>query len=524
MTNLPLSLIILLYLFSLNLSAQEMIAVRANHYTLNVKNQSDYHLKVETGNKNKTQTKILSPNQLWKRKGYYSKGKLKRQQVRYWYDNDTYQIDKATIERERKSAELAAQQSKEAIEGSAIRDLEYKLLAEAAVNVRTNSNNWFAQAGSWVLRKAGQTVKLAYAFKELLEEIEGYNYSTYQEAFDTFLYSRFEAQVVEGIASVLDKIIGLRAKPVEFVMGSILHCIHQYEKAEENYQRQMKRIEQQYEREIAEIDDLLKTKQIHNQSTRSAYDLIPKSLDLQTRTPYAQLSIEPLTYGNELNQYWSSTTDRILSDDDNNDEYEWENGLWNNSFGGSFRIGISPEMNFSDEFYSRLYGGISYYQNSYDLVDGITLTSNFFATVPTNSTGFRIENPITYQHQRLGFDAVWRFYMGEHFIFDLNGGYAKQDGQLNFKSATLSQGYRWANETISMVTSDYQPFWGAKIGIGWNNYHYGTHLLCGVQFFPVAQTNITDYKIERSSTNLPIDFSSDENLIYRINVGFGIAF
>jgi hypothetical protein len=246
--------------------------------------------------------------------------------------------------------------------------------------------------------------------------------------------------------------------------------------------------------------------------------------NFKTVTPRVTLSVEPLCYGSDLNEYWKNPDERLFKDEDKDNELEWAEGAINATLGGSVGIAVSPEIWLNQNTPSRLYGEFSYHQTMYSLNPDtkIKLSPNFFSKVPTNSTGFTTENEPVFFQQRYSFGLSWRFFIGKGGILDLNGGYDKISSRLDLSNATLSQGYTWSNDKIDIVQDVMVPHYGIKLGYGLNKFR-GILLSCGAQFYDSKQENQTTYKLIDSNLNKPISFSNNQ-FNYRLNVGLTAEF
>jgi len=157
------------------------------------------------------------------------------------------------------------------------------------------------------------------------------------------------------------------------------------------------------------------------------------------------------------------------------------------------------------------------------------LSTNFFETSPATSPGFRLSRPLRYEQIDIAGELTWRFFLGKNIIFDLNGGYAKQTGTLNLNNSVLSEGYTWTEDFLPITDEQYAPFYGAKFGIGKNNFGRnkklkGIHLTGGVQFTQPQLQNTTDYRFVQTSTDRAIGFGSEGAWVYRVFVGVGFGF
>ena len=503
---------------------QNVASATADRYNLSITNTYKYHLSVTLETRKKSTTRIMSPYSYWKMDGYFSKGKLKNKTVLCDYNSETYSLDKKILDNDLSNTLTSLRRQRDNEDNSAFRDLEIKILAELASKFHTNTDNWIIDGLSWVARGVGNTIKMAYSFKELIEEINSMNYKSYDELFTDFLADRFEKAAVARASELIEREIGLNSETSEYVINAVLYYLGKSTQIQYQYEENIEKAEDRHAQLIEEITALRDDRSFQRDHTYNLYDITRKPIDFRTKTPNFILSLEPLCYGSGLNKYWNSPPEKVLTDKDNNDELEWSDGLWNTTAGGSLRFSVTPEMKISKHLYSRVYAGASFYNTSYKHKNGISLSNNFFSTTPANSTPFTVSEPLSFEHNRLSLDLAWRFYIGRVLFFDLNGGYSRQNGVLNLKKSELSEGYSWAKTSINLVEENYQPFFGAKLGIGRNRFHKGTHLSCGVHFFKIDHTNTTDYSITETATDFPIHFDSEGKYVYRIFVGLSTAF
>src|SRR5690606_25308503 len=109
-------------------------------------------------------------------------------------------------------------------------------------------------------------------------------------------------------------------------------------------------------------------------------------------------------------------------------------------------------------------------------------------------------------------------------ILDLHGGYAMHYGVLNLKNSKPSTGVEWAQTRISFTDKVYQPFYGIRIGFGRNEFHTSTHVMGGIQFFNVQNSQNSEYVIKDKGSNTSIPIESETGLHYRVHVGYSVGF
>lgn len=479
----------------LNLSAgSDLIEVQARRYEITIKNTFTYTLKVHLIKKNgKAESRVLSPQEQWVKKGYFSSATLKKTTIVAEYNMRTFQIDKSKADRAISAINRREQEQQ-------VWNFFKGALIEAAKNSRYRLIKFFGYAADY-------TQKAEQLHARLLSK----DYNGLMN--DLFRYGG-EYVAVEGGGHLLRE-HGMNKMAARSMISGAIAAME-----DTRDHRAYQHVSYFLEGALTILFDK-NFERIHTYSVFS----VAKSLDLNTRTPGVLLSVEPLSTGADLNTYWKSSPDKLLVDKDKNKEFEWGNGLTNNIFGGSFSVALSPEIKFSSGFYSRLYGGLSYYSTAYELgAENFSLSGNFFKSVPAGGHGFSIEAPLSFQHQRLGFDLNWRFFVGNALFLDLNGGYVRHSGQLNLKNSTLSDGYSWDSEKVKLVNEYFTPNFGAKIGIGHNGFHKGAHLTCGLQLFKMDHQNVSAYQITDLSTDQEVSFGSGDQWIHRINVGLNFAF
>lgn len=528
-----LSKLTLSYLFAILgtttlIGQQNLISLNADRYYVQLNNHTDYHIIVKFGT---SKEKLIDPYDHTIIQGNFNKSTISRKKITCVYNETTYKKDKAANENEFSSAKQNARYARKNREDNNYDDLRNKILAEIASTASTDSDNWFFQGLTWVVRKGGQAVKGIYGFKELMEQIDANRFKNYRELFQEFFINRYKDAKVKQVSRLIDRHIGLEKETSEYVIKSALYYLAQSDKIEEDYVNRLEQIEANYEARLSDINNLLADPYFSSKHTYKGKEIITGESDFSTKTPNVTLAIEPLFFGNSLNQHWEAAPEQVLVQT-GPDQYKFGNAFHDTSIGGSFKIAVSPEMSLSEDknLFSRLYVGAAYYRTGYQLKGlDYSLSTSFFQISPPTSPGFTLSRPMRYEQIDIAGELSWRFFLGKVFTFDLNGGYAKQSGTLHLKHSELSQGYSWTSDWLPITNEEYKPYFGAKLGIGKSDFTRqkalkGIQLTGGVQFMQPQLRNTTSYQFVESSTDRAIGFGSNGEWVYRIFIGVGISF
>lgn len=501
---------------------KQIIRVDASRYNYSVSNISDHHIKIEISgwgkNYNRTLSPLGEPNSIAEFNGFYSKREMGSKRINCLYDADTYSYDvKGTEEiRKRKIQDLDA--AKIRIENEIYSDLSFSLAIEAG----RNSGIGLLEGPAEFFHKLKNWVEKIENFGRILSQ-EFYNKSDVIDLLADELEGSVKEAIEKSLANYIDKAFNLKEETSKEVVKAILIAGKKLEKLESIYHDIKVGLYSEYDNKLLYFNSLLNDdtfENVHSYTAKAAFVTKPS---FRTKSPNLILTLEPLSYGSDINDYWTSPKETVLKDADGDDESEFHDGLWNNTLGASFGYSISPEMYVSQNFYSRIYIGAAYDNTAYNLKTGNQYSNNFFSKRPDDVDTFSVSRPITLNHSRISINAVWRFFIGNNLFIDLQGGVSKMQGNISLKNSELSEGFEWAVAKISYTDRTTTPFGGVRFGIGKNNNHKGTHLVGGIQFFEINHQLPSEYKITRIAENEPAHIVGDTKWKHRIHVGLSIS-
>jgi hypothetical protein len=373
-------------------------------------------------------------------------------------------------------------------------------------------------------RFIGALGKTYYTLKESWMAYQKKNYNNYEELFKDLENAGVSYITIKYLSASIQNKFGIKASTSEYVIKAILYYIQQSTEIENFYTSYLSKINDHKDQEFEAIKKLKTDVSFESTHIYSAYNIAVKPLDMKTITPNFTLTIDPFISGNRLNEYFLPLRDALMESQGSNKQLDWSDGLWNKYLGGSFGFNVSPEMRLSKKgLYSKIYASVGVHHFGYKLHhDGYRLGSQFFSTVPQNSLGFILSEPIRFEQTNISGALTWRFIIKRSFIFDILGGYIHQNSILNLSQSELSQGYSWSQDKIRIVDDQIVPFGGVRLGLGANRFHNGTHLSVGANFYHVNHSNITDFIIKDSADN---DISFGSNRIhFKIYTGMTFAF
>jgi hypothetical protein len=530
MKNITYFIAVMLFCLSLQTAFANIppsIELSSTHYSMTMRNAFPYTLKIYAakGKDIIVPSTFFATNQTISFDGRFTKNNLQKTKIVCRYDEDTYQIDfKANNQRLDTDLNQLQKNKDDAIFQSQ-KDLGVKLTAQAFSTVTTNSNDGpVASFFKWISRIGGRATKFVYTLKEEFKSIQKKQYNSYLDLLIDLKKKNKTEKDIQDLSKILSKHLNISEKTSEYGINAVLYYLEESQEIEVRYEEAKKLLIEQHDKVDAEIkaykaDDSFETNHTYN----NAYAIANKPMDLRPFTPNFTVSIEPFIIGNNLNEFWTSDSDKLLTDKDGDNKLEWSDGLWNKSLGGSIGFVVSPEMRLGSDSYAKLYANVGYHQFGYYLDTTYKLSRNFFATIPSSAKTFNVSEPIQFQQNNTSLGLTARFFIKKHLIIDVNGGYMKQSGTLNLYQSKLTSGHTWVSEQIKIVEDSYTPFGGLKIGYGYNHKHSGTHLSVGVDFYSTRQTNTTAYKITESKTDKPIGFGSNA-LHYKIYFGLTTAF
>lgn len=517
-------LCILMGIFSFNLTGQNAVGANANRYKTKITNTSKYHLHVELVTPKKGIYQVLSPGQTWTINTYNSIKKFKQVKIICRYTDQTYSKDKNILDRQYDGSVSDLALNRQYLDNQAFGDLRNKVIAEGLSNVYIDSDSQVLQFFAMTSRVAGKVTKAFYSFKEVMEDINSRHFSSYEELIEEYLLGKFEDAIVHEVSQLIESELGLKSATSKYIIGATLHYLSKSQDIEKSYQNQLQIVQEMHSKQVEHIRSLKNDPFFSSKYSYNLFSILKKPIDLSTKSPDFVLTIDPLNYGNSINSFVKPKSERVFSDRNNDKELDWEDGLWNRNAGIELGLAVFPELKLSNRSYSRFYINGAFYNSSYTLYEGVSLSRNFFSEIPPNNDGFSITNPITFEQMSTSIKLSWRAYMLGGLFLELDGGYSMQNGRLSLKNSVLSDGFEWANNTIKIVETDFQPFAGLKFGIGANKFNGGYHLSCAVQALHIDYNNDSEYRISETSTNIPVTFSSNGKIVYRINVGMSFGF
>jgi hypothetical protein len=503
------------------------VELNCTHYEMTVRNTFPYTLKISAtkGKDAIVPATFFAANQTMSFDGRFTKNNLQKTKIVCVYDESTYQIDfKANNQKLEADTNQLRKNKDDAISQSQL-DLGVKLAAQTASTATTSSNDGpIASLFKWISRIGGRATKFVYTLKEEFKSIQKKQYNSYLELLIDLKKKNKTEKDIEDLSKILSKHLNIKEKTSEYGINAVLYYLEESQEIEVRYEDTKKLLIEQHDKVDAEIkackaDDSFET----NHTYINAYAIANKPMDLRPFTPNFTVSIEPFIIGNNLNEFWTSDSDKLLTDKDGDNKLEGSDGLWNKSLGGSIGFVVSPEMRLGSDSYAKLYANVGYHQFGYYLDTTYKLSRNFFATIPSSAKTFNVSEPIQFQQNNTSFGITARFFVKKRLIIDLNGGYMKQSGTLNLYQSKLTSGHTWVSEQIKTVEDSYTPFGGLKIGYGYNHKHSGTHFSVGIDFYSTSQMNTTAYKITESKTDKPIGFGTN-GLHYKIYFGLTTAF
>lgn len=522
--------ITLLLIPTLLCSQSDIISVAADRYYVNISNRADYTLSVKFNGLKRT----ITPQGYTSFDGFYSKSKLSNSKIICSYNQATYLRDANRARDNWNQNKSRLKYKKEASEKDNQEVLRNKAIAESVINIEDESDDW------WITKKlkeagrfAGKSYKKYRNFVEEIDALQGIDNWDDLEDYLDFNYGKYRSDI-KYVSRQIERKFGTNKASNESMINAAIYYFEQLTKFNETYENGLRQAEKNYENRIAFLDDLLaSSSDFQNKHTYSnTYKLVQGDIDFSTKTPKVLLSIEPLVFGNSLNQNWDFAPEQILIETGEN-QYKFGNAFHDTSIGGSFKFSISPEVHLSKKnkaIYGRLFAGIGYYRAGYQL-NGLdySLSTDFFSTSPATSPGFTLSRPLRYEQIDIAGELSWRFFLKKNVVFDLNGGYARQSGTLNLSHSMLSEGYTWTDDFLAITDEQYAPFFGAKFGIGKNNFSRakklkGIHFSGGVQFSQPKLANVTDFRFVETSTDRNISFGSNGAWVYRVFIGLGFGF
>lgn len=518
LSRITFSIILIFIACGSSLISQTSIIAKADRYYYGMKNNSQHHLVISQEGGFNSDPEIYRPGNLFVRNKYLSKRKLKRTKIICTYNSQTHALDKAIIDRKFEQEILAANNYRHRSQ-SEVRDVIGKrLIAEVAA--QSNPTTWIGKGAKYL----GLAYKKISQFSDFINFFNKKNYSTYQDFFIDAAVEFGKSKLIDEFSDMVDQQSGLSIKPTKFVINTLGYFYTQDEIIDKHYRSLIDKANAYKSSETSKIDLYLEDSSFSSKNTYSAYDLVSKPINWKTRSPRFLIDIEPLIYGDPLNDRWLKPEEKFLENTGNQDQYKFGNATYNRSFAGSVKIAISPELNLSKSLYSRLYGGVTYSNTAYAIKEGYTLTTNFFGNIPQDASSFTISDPLTLDDTRVGLELNWRLFLGKFVMLDINGGYASHSGKINLSTSSLRNGFTWSRENILFSSKENQTFYGAKLGLGRNRFGKGFHFIFGIQFYRVNHYNETDYMIEELGSDVEVDYTSGGRLLRKMTGGVSFAF
>lgn len=499
------------------------IIVECSHYSITIRNNFKYSLVVyiKKGRKTIMPYQLIPGGGSYKYNHIFTKKSIKKMKIYCAYTEETYKKDINENNARLESALNRLNKNKEAIIHSTMQDFFIKIGFHAASTIEPNSDdNMMTSFLKWVIQSAGKVGKGYYTIKEGLKFIETKEYNNYEEFFVDLISYGAEKKFVDDISSLIEKELGIKQKTNAYVINAILYLLQQIQEVEARAEYNTTQIQKDHQTISNQIDNLKNDQDFEKRNSFIVYDIANKPLKMKTITPNFSVSVEPIIIGNRLNDFFGRMEDGILKKSETENKFEWTDGLWNNYFGGSAAFAISPEIKIGKNSYSRLYALLGYHHLGYKLDTlQIGISNSFFKTVPSNSAGFTLSEPIRFEQTNLSGGIAWRFFIKNYLIIDLSGGYIRQNGILNLSQNQLSDGYSWVMPKIKIVDNQIIPFGSVKLGLGKNKFHAGTHFSVSANLYKPNNINNTEFMIF-DAADKPINFSSRE---LQYNILFGIT-
>jgi hypothetical protein len=356
--------LLFLIVFASNTIFANDISVVCTRYRMTITNITDHTLKIYLKKKGRIyeSAKIVNANNSFTIEGNFSKRRLKQISIHTKYDSEVYNIDKETIETNyQQQYSQSENYANSQIEASFIK-FGSRIAAEEASKIKTNyDDNFLERVLKSIARTGGnitkgaidgyETVKVLNSNLNKIDETR-YKYTNLDELVDDLKnliknekeYAEFiEKGIIPGLDVIArDKTFDhMTEKSKDYYKHSIVFLAQDLVDDVNTYKDNLNIIKNNRQKSLAYINSLL-----DNNKDYFAYELAKlKGLNLKTITPIVNIGFDPLVYGNRLNSFWGRSSDKILTNsDDNKDQYELGDGLWNKSWGVNLGIASTPEI------------------------------------------------------------------------------------------------------------------------------------------------------------------------------------
>jgi hypothetical protein len=187
---------------------------------------------------------------------------------------------------------------------------------------------------------------------------------------------------------------------------------------------------------------------------------------------------------NRLNDYWNNSPDRLLvQSKDNDNEYDWSDGLYNKNLSASLGFGLTPAFRMGLRTFGRIYGQGTYRSLPYILNfegNNYQVDNSYFNNTSGMPADLKVKD-LEFDITQLGGSAYFKLISGG-FSWDIGGGMNFNKGRTKFKGAEFgnpnaSLAY---DETQNVLLPSKFPFGFTKIGFGRINRSSGFQFTFGV--------------------------------------------
>jgi len=509
-------LTIVAIMWSNGVVSQNKLSLTGNRYFYSIKNETSIHLKVI--NDKSGESELLQPNRSWIATGNFGRKYFKKTRLTCKYDGEAYKMDNDNFKKNKNRKLNQAERNLSTYLASNDKKLLIQFGLIAGSNTTINDDDLgIIKFGKRIIRGGSELSLKAIDYFNTISELA--SIKTADDLID-YVHDNYgwEAQLRDQIIREIDF---LNYKSRKRGINAVINWAEGIERYNRNYQGLISAINDEYQKNISYIDEMYKKGTI---ASYTLNEIVVGSISFKTKTPGLTISLSPLHYGNRFNNDWGTSKERLASDENGDDEYEFEDALWNRNFGGKIQFPISQEMGLGKKSQARLLLGIGYFNTAYSFDSRGSYSRNFFSEVNT-ADPLRILKSETMDDQRVSVEMAYKMYLGNVFTFELAGGLSQVKNYINYNATELGDGFAWANSKISLGEKSTQPYYGATLGIGKNEKHKGVHLIIGCRFFQFNDLELPDsYAFEDADKDLPINFKPGNIWNYRINVGLSLGF
>lgn len=495
-----------IFFFTSKVSASDLIDVYADYDKVIVKNTYQYTLKVFFIRPNdKYEIEILKPGQETSFSGKFNKRKLKNYTIALKYDDETYAIDKRTIEITRDNI---------------IRERERKAINNAITNFLAELAG---ESDYAVIRWVGKAYSGAQdinAGLNIYNQIQAGDYEGAKGSAYTWAGTKAAVELSGALASEMKLNKG-------FTKGTSAAIISLAQDLADNEMPQCL-LEYQKGAAILYHDNGFYLRNTHFLDEALDRYSFPKYL------PNVILGIKPFTPGNTFDG-WQKPDERIFKNEDgNDDELEWAEGPINRTFSVNVAFPISPEIG-TKGIHSKMFLNLSYSNVAYGLKEGeaFLLGGKVIEGIPNDFYDLIIKpNKVTFNHNTVNVGLMLRLGNSSAFSFDLEGGYSYNRGFLRFPDGGehLFNGREPLSKNIAIFEpNSYNPYGGVRIGLGMDKVHWTFEGVFSQPNFTLSENyqlhRVTSIdEINNTYTHAPQSIELDGRLLFKINIGFSFLF